>query len=101
MTAPLLEGKVAIVTGAAHGIGNAIARTFVEHGARVVVADLDPERTREAADELGEAAVAVTCDVTSEDDVARVISAAQELGGPDVLVNNAGITRDASLRNMT
>ena len=98
----LLEGRRAVVTGAAQGIGLEIARTLHEHGASVVLADLDEERAAEAAAEIGDRALGLGCDVTNEDDVQRLVDrAAEHLGGLDVLVNNAGITRDASLKKMT
>lgn len=98
----LLEGRTAIVTGAAQGIGFAIARTLVAHGARVTLADLDGARAAEAAAELGSAARGVGCNVTSETDVADLVAGAvAAYGRLDILVNNAGITRDASLRKMT
>ena len=98
----LLEGRRAVVTGAAQGIGLEIARTLHEHGASVVLADLDEERAAEAAAEIGDRAFGLGCDVTNEDDVQRLVDrAAEHLGGLDVLVNNAGITRDASLKKMT
>ncbi|TWG91683.1 3-oxoacyl-[acyl-carrier protein] reductase [Nocardioides sp. J9] len=101
MTA-LLEGRAAIVTGAAQGIGLAIATALVEHGARVTIADLDGDKAAAAAAALGGAARGVACDVTSEESVAALVSGAVEAFGTlDVLVNNAGITRDASLRKMT
>ncbi|GAA1750254.1 3-oxoacyl-ACP reductase FabG [Aeromicrobium alkaliterrae] len=98
----LLEGRRAVVTGAAQGIGLEIARSLHEHGASVVLADLDEARAVEAAAGIGERALGLGCDVTSEDDVQRLVDRATEyLGGLDVLVNNAGITRDASLKKMT
>ena len=97
----LLEGRSAVVTGAGQGIGLAIARTLVEHGARVTLADLDGARAEAAAKELGENARGVACDVTDEADVAALVEGVvAAYGGVDVLVNNAGITRDASLRKM-
>ncbi len=98
----LLEGRRAVVTGAAQGIGLEIARTLHEHGASVVLADLDEARAVEAASGIGDRALGLGCDVTNEDDVQRLVDrAVSHLGGIDVLVNNAGITRDASLKKMT
>jgi acetoin reductase-like protein len=90
-----LEGKVAIVTGGAQGMGKAIARRFVEEGARVVIADLQLDVAQAAANELeGEhgAAVAVRVDVRDQEQVqAMVDTAVREFGGLDILVNNAGV----------
>lgn len=100
----LLDSQVAVVTGAAQGIGLAIARAFVDAGARVVVADLDADAAQKAVAELGgdDVALAVACDVVSADDVQRSIDAAVERWGRlDVMVNNAGITRDATMRTMS
>ena len=100
----LLAGRTAVVTGGAQGLGYAIAEVFIAEGARVVLGDLDLDRTRAAADALGgaEVARAVRCDVTSGADVdALVATAVTDFGGLDVMVNNAGITRDATLRTMT
>ena len=100
----LLEGKTAIVTGAAQGIGLAIAEKFVAEGARVVLGDLNADQVAAAAAGLGDESVAlgVVCDVTSADDVQRLVDTAVEtFGALDVMVNNAGITRDATMRKMT
>jgi 3-oxoacyl-[acyl-carrier protein] reductase len=98
----LLAGRPAIVTGAGQGIGLAIARALASHGALVTLADLDGDRAAVAAQEIGRGARGVACDVTSEADVAAVVAGAVEAhGGVEILVNNAGITRDASLRKMT
>ncbi len=87
-----LEGKVAVVTGAASGIGAETARTFVKNGARVVVADFQEEAGRKVAAELGEAARFIRCDVTKENDVAAAVDlAVSAFGQLDVMVNNAGI----------
>jgi NAD(P)-dependent dehydrogenase (short-subunit alcohol dehydrogenase family) len=88
-----LTGRVALVTGAAHGLGREIAGLFVKRGARVVIADLDAEGAQDAAGTLGgEAARAVACDVTSSDEVAAAVeTATSAFGGLDVLVNNAGV----------
>jgi 3-oxoacyl-[acyl-carrier protein] reductase len=97
----LLAGRHAVVTGAAQGIGLAIATRLTEQGARVVIADLDFERAQEAAAGLA-GAIGIGCDVSSEADVFAVADVAVKgLGGLDIWVNNAGVTRDASLRKMT
>src|SRR5580700_10463074 len=90
-----LKNKVAVITGAASGIGKEIARTFVQAGATAVIADHNVATAQEAAKELGSSGprtLAVAMDVTSESDVetgmAKVIAA---YGRIDVLVSNAGI----------
>jgi 3alpha(or 20beta)-hydroxysteroid dehydrogenase len=89
-----LDGKVAIITGAARGQGAAAARLFVAEGARVVIADVRDDIGKELAESLGEAALYRHLDVSSEDDWKSVVSEVVEtLGGVDVLVNNAGILR--------
>jgi 3-oxoacyl-[acyl-carrier protein] reductase len=94
------EGKTALVTGAARGIGAATARRFASEGATVVVADFDVAAAQETAAELG--GVAVRCDVTSRDDVEAAVATAVERGGSlDVLVTCAGIIRDNLLHKMT
>ena len=100
----LLAGRTAIVTGGAQGLGYAIAEQFIAEGARVVLGDLNLDLLREAADALGgpDVARAVRCDVTAAADVHALVAAAlAEFGSLDVMVNNAGITRDATLRKMT
>ena len=88
-----LRGKVAIVTGAAGGFGEGIARLFVAEGARVLIADLDVAKARKLADELGPAAKAVACDVSKAADVQAAVKACVEaFGVPDIVVNNAGTT---------
>lgn len=87
-----LEGKVALITGGARGQGAAEARLFVAEGAKVVIADILDDQGQQLAAELGEAAVYQRLDVTSPDDWAAAVAAAQECYGRlDVLVNNAGI----------
>jgi momilactone-A synthase len=89
-----LEGKVAVITGGASGIGACTARLFVKHGARVVVADIQDELGASLCAELGpENASFVRCDVTDEADVAGAVDhAVARFGGLDVMFNNAGIT---------
>ncbi|MGV9668135.1 3-oxoacyl-ACP reductase FabG [Nocardia niigatensis] len=102
MTSALLDGKTAVVTGAAGGIGLAIAELFYAHGASVVLADLNESGARTAAESLGERAIGLGCNVTDEDSVQTLVEETMSwAGGLDVFVNNAGVTRDASLRKMT
>jgi NAD(P)-dependent dehydrogenase (short-subunit alcohol dehydrogenase family) len=84
-----VKDAAAIVTGGASGIGEACARQLAQLGARVVVADLQEERGKQIATEIG--GVFVTCDVTSDEDVATAIAAALEIGPLRVVVNSAGI----------
>lgn len=104
MPGPLLHNQTAVITGAAQGIGFAIAQLFVDEGAHVVIGDVNADAAEKAAVELGGAdrAIGVRCDVTVSDDVDALLAAAADAFGPvDVMVNNAGITRDATMRNMT
>ena len=88
----MLDGRVAVVTGAASGIGAGIARRFVEEGARVVVADLQVDAGQAVATDLGSCAHFVRCDVTQEADIAAAVGAAVDrFGGLDVMCNNAGV----------
>jgi 3alpha(or 20beta)-hydroxysteroid dehydrogenase len=87
-----LDGKVAIVTGGAQGMGAATARLFAAEGARVVIGDIVEEPGRALADELGDKAVFQKLDVRSEDDwAATVTSAVNAFGKVDILVNNAAV----------
>ncbi len=87
-----LANKVALVTGAAGGIGKAIAKRFIAEGARVAIADLKAEAATATAKELGVNAIAISMDVTDEisvsDGIAKTIS---HFGGIDILVSNAGV----------
>lgn len=86
------DGKTAIVTGAASGIGLAIAEALAESGATVIVADLDKEKTEGAANSIGHGAVATTADVAKPEQVEAMIELAiEKTGRLDMLVNNAGI----------
>lgn len=89
-----LEGKTAIVTGGARGIGGAIARCLAEEGARVALLDLDLEAAQAHAGELGGGAFALAADAAEEVSIADAVAhAVSELGGLDVMVNNAGAGR--------
>jgi 3-oxoacyl-[acyl-carrier protein] reductase len=101
----LLEGKVAIITGAARGIGRACAELFTAHGARVVLSDIDPEPTHEAAEAIRGSdgdALAVPGDVTAADFGQRLVKATlTNYGRIDAIVNNAGYTWDGTAHKMT
>ncbi len=87
-----LAGKVAVLTGAASGIGEATAQRFVEEGARVVIADIQVEAGTAVADRLGPAARFIGCDVTVESQVAAAVDLAVETWGQlDCMFNNAGV----------
>lgn len=97
-----LEGKVAIITGAAQGMGAAHAKKFIEEGSKVVLTDLNEEKGQALAAELGENAVFVKHNVANEEDWANVVVKAEEAFGPvNVLVNNAGITMAKSILDTT
>jgi 3alpha(or 20beta)-hydroxysteroid dehydrogenase len=92
MSPPRLEGKVAIITGAAGGIGAATARTFAREGALLVLTDADRQGAQRLADELADQASAIEHDVTDEDAWHGVLEAALGAHGRvDVLLNNAGV----------
>jgi 3-oxoacyl-[acyl-carrier protein] reductase len=101
-----MAGRAGVVTGGAQGIGLAIAAALVREGAAVVLADLDLETAKASAEELTAAgpgkAIACACDVTSEEQVNAAVAACTDaFGSLDFWVNNAGITRDKTLRNMS
>jgi len=88
-----LEGKTALVTGAASGIGKCIAETYAREGARVAVVDIDGDAAKAAALAIGNNAIALPCDVSRKTDIeAAVAETVSAFGTLDVLVNNAGTT---------
>jgi 3-oxoacyl-[acyl-carrier protein] reductase len=98
----MLTGRTAVITGGAQGIGLAIAIRFADNGARIVIGDLDEAKAKEAAASLKADAIGVGCDVASEADVTALLGAATAaFESVNVMVNNAGITRDATMRKMT
>ena len=104
MNVSILEGRVAVVTGASSGIGEACAIAFVEKGAKVVLAARRAERLSalvERIEAMGGEALAVTTDVTSETDVDNLFAeATQRFGTVDVLINNAGIADSTPVDEM-
>ncbi|MGE7909384.1 3-oxoacyl-ACP reductase FabG [Lysinibacillus xylanilyticus] len=97
-----LNNKVAIITGAANGIGYAAAERFIEEGAFVVIADFNEDAGISAAEHLGDQALFVQVDVADRESVKDLVATViEQMGRVDILVNNAGITRDAMLTKMT
>ncbi len=87
-----LQEKVAVITGASSGIGEAIARSFVEQGAYVILGDIQNDLGRSVAENLGPKAKFILCDVTKEDHIKELVAEAIAVtGNLDVMVNNAGI----------
>ncbi|KAI3864043.1 hypothetical protein MKW98_031635 [Papaver atlanticum] len=92
-----LEDKVALITGAASGIGKATAKEFINHGAKVVIADIQKQLGQETAIELGERATFVFCDVVRESDVSAAVDyAVSKYGRLDIMFNNAGVSGQLS-----
>ena len=97
-----LEGKVALVTGAAMGLGLADAKMLAEEGARVLLTDIDEDRVRTEAEAIGENARSIKLDVSNPDDWKLAIKKVEEFfGGLDILINNAGIVIVADPENCT
>ena len=97
-----LEGKCALITGAARGIGLAFAQAYINEGARVAIADIDIARARAAAADLGPAALAVEMDVTDQQSIdAAVVQTIAQFGQIDILINNAAIFTAAPIAEIT
>jgi len=97
-----LDGKIAVVTGAARGQGEATARVFAAHGAKVVLADMLETEAQAVAASLGDNAMAYKLNVSSEDDwnaLAKAVEA--KWGAADILVNNAGVVHPAGMLDLT
>ena len=100
-----LTGKVALVTGAAQGIGKAVALVLARNGADVIVSDINLEKAEETVKEIeasGRNAMAIRVDVANSGDVERMVQTVMErFGHIDILINNAGIARDKLILRMT
>jgi D-sorbitol dehydrogenase (acceptor) len=97
-----LDGKTALITGAARGIGRAFAERYVAEGARVAIADIDFARAEETASQIGERAIAVHMDVTDQASIDAAVSASvEQLGQIDILINNAAIFTAAPITEIT
>lgn len=97
-----LKGKVAIITGAAQGMGASHAKRFIEEGAKVVISDIDIEKGEKFADDLGENALFVKHDVTKEEDWKNVVSQTEKEFGPvNILINNAGTSDSTPFETST
>src|SRR6478736_626742 len=92
------EGRVALVTGAGQGIGQAIALALAERGAQVIATDLKPPR--ETVGQIGSTAYALELDVTQEDQWSSVAAQTRELGEVDIVVNNAGYFPNRSIDDL-
>ncbi len=102
MTTGKLDGKVALVTGGASGIGRAVCERFAQDGARVIVADLDAARCETVATEIGGGALGLALDVTRQESIDAVVRQSIEAtGGIDILVNAAGIYDVQSILEIT
>lgn len=98
----MLNGKTALITGGGRGIGREIALTFARRGARIAVAARTAEQVEQVASEIGNGAIALVCDVSDPQSVARMFSDMRErLGDAHILVNNAGIAESATIVNTT
>ncbi len=87
-----LSGKTALITGAARGIGRTFAQAFAKEGARVAIADIDMDRARQTASDIGHAAFAIEMDVTSQASIdAAVTATVEKFGHIDILINNAAL----------
>ncbi len=97
-----LEGKSALITGAARGIGRSIAEAYIREGAHVMIADLLADEAKAVAEELGPQARGIQMDVTRQDSIQEVVNATEAaFGGIDLLVNNAGVFDMCALDEIT
>ena len=87
-----LSGKVALITGAARGIGRAFAKAYVQEGAKVAICDVNIERAKNTAQEIGGSAIAIDMDVTCQNSIDEAIAnVVSQFGRIDILINNAAV----------
>ena len=97
-----LEGKTAIITGSARGIGKTFAKAYINEGAFVVIADIDYDKALITAKELGSKAFAVKLDVTNQESIDKAIKTVEdEIGQIDILINNAALFDLAPITEIT
>lgn len=97
-----LDGKTALITGAARGIGLAFAQAYVREGARVAIADIDMARAKQAAQDLGTAAIAVEMNVTDQDSIDNAVAqTVSQFGQIDILINNAALFTAAPITEIS
>jgi D-sorbitol dehydrogenase (acceptor) len=97
-----LDGKSALITGSARGIGRAFAEAYIREGATVAIADIDIDRASRTASDLGPSAYAVRLDVTDQDSIdAAILSVEDKTGGLDILINNAALFDLAPIAEIT
>ena len=97
-----LDGKAALITGSARGIGRACAEAYAREGAEVAIADIDIRRARETAAEIGDAAIAVEMDVTRQESIDDAVAeTVEKLGRIDILINNAALFTAAPIVEIT
>ena len=97
-----LDGKTALITGAARGIGFAFAKAYIAEGARVAIGDIDIDRARASAQHLGQSAIAVEMDVTRQDSIDQAVQdTISAFGQIDILINNAAIFSAAPIADIT
>ncbi|KGR80516.1 3-hydroxybutyrate dehydrogenase [Ureibacillus manganicus] len=96
----MVENRVVFITGSAQGIGFEIAKAFYSKGAKIVLTDKNEEKVKEAASSLGNQAIGLTCDVTSEEEIVQSINATiDHFGKIDILINNAGMQHVAMIED--
>ena len=97
-----LSGKIALITGAARGIGRAFAKAYVQEGAKVAICDINIERAKITAQEIGGSAIAIEMDVTRQDSIDEAITnVVSKFGRIDILINNAAVFTAAPITEIS